>query len=190
MGQVNISKRAAKRIRTGHIWVYKSDVRELREVDAGAIVTVFDEANNFVGQAFYSDRSEIALRFLTTRGEQLDREWWRARLQACAERRANIARDTNAYRLVYSEGDLLPSLIVDVYDGSLVLQTLSQGTDRLQNEIGELLIEEFKPRSILERNDARVRELEGLELRKGIIWKASTEHSGEGVLDEIEINQH
>ena len=172
MGQVNISKRAAKRIRTGHIWVYKSDVRELREVDAGAIVTVFDDANNFVGQAFYSDRSEIALRFLTTRREQLDRDWWRARLQACAELRANIARDTNAYRLVYSEGDLLPSLIVDVYDGNFVLQTLSQGTDRLQNEIVELLIEEFKPRSILERNDARVREIEGLELRKGVLHVA------------------
>src|SRR5438270_5823049 len=135
MGQANISKRAAKRIRNRHLWVYKSDVRESREVDPGAIVAVVDEANNFVGQAFYSDRSEIAVRFLTTRREQIDREWWRARLQACAERRADIARDTNAYRLVYSEGDLLPSLIVDVYDGNLVLQTLSQGTDRLQNEI-------------------------------------------------------
>jgi 23S rRNA (cytosine1962-C5)-methyltransferase len=169
MGQAKISKRAAKRIRNGHLWVYKSDVGELREVNAGAIVTVVDEANNFVGQAFYSDRSEIALRFLTTRREQIDREWWRARLQACAERRADIAKDTNAYRLVYSEGDLLPSLIVDVYDGNFVPQTLSQGTNRLQSEIVELLIEEFRPRSILERNDARVREIEGLELRKGVL---------------------
>ena len=169
MGQANISKRAAKRIRQGHLWVYKSDIRELREVDAGAIVTVVDEANNFVGQAFYSDRSEIALRFLSTRREQIDREWWRARLQACAERRADLAKETNAFRLVYSEGDLLPSLIVDVYDGNFVLQTLSQGTDRLQDEIVELLVEEFKPRSILERNDARVREIEGLELRKGVL---------------------
>src|SRR5690349_7507674 len=111
MGQVIISKRAAKRIRRGDLWVYKSDVHELREVDAGAIVTVVDEANNLVGQAFYSDRSEITLRFLTTRREEVDREWWRARLQACADLRANIAKETNAYRLVYSEGDLLPSLI-------------------------------------------------------------------------------
>jgi len=203
MGQVNVSKRAAKRIRQGHLWVYKSDIRDLREVDAGAIVTVVDEANNFVGQAFYSDRSEIALRFLSTRREQIDREWWRAHLQACAERRADLAKETNAFRLVYSEGDLLPSLIVDVYDGNFVLQTLSQGTDRWQDEIVELLIEEFKPRSILERNDARVREIEGLELRKGIIWSVPAEQPGSparqprwggrsagGALDEIEINQH
>ena len=71
-------------------------------------------------------------------------------------------RRSNAYRLIYSEGDLLPSLIVDVYDGHYVLQALSQGTDRLQTELVELLAEaEFQPRSIIERNDARVRELEG-----------------------------
>jgi 23S rRNA (cytosine1962-C5)-methyltransferase len=206
MGHAHISNRAAKRIRKGHLWVYKSDVRELRDVEAGAIVTAVDEANNFVGQAFYSDRSEIALRFLTTRREQIDREWWRARLRACAGRRAVVARDTNAYRLVYSEGDLLPSLVVDVYDGNFVLQTLSQGTDRLQSELVELLIEEFDPRSILERNDARVREIEGLELRKGVLHVSEPRSVATGSIDsrsthdpvatapgsdtEFEINQH
>jgi 23S rRNA (cytosine1962-C5)-methyltransferase len=190
MNVVKISSRAAKRIRKGHLWVYRSDVIETRDVDGGAIATAVDEAGNLVGQAFYSDRSEIALRFITTRREQIDREWWRARLRACAERRANIAAETNAYRLVYSEGDLLSSLIVDVYDGNFVLQTLSQGTDKLQHQFVELLAEEFKPRSIIERNDARVRELEGLELRKGLNWSAPAEQSGDGALDEIEISQH
>ena len=170
MSRVKISTRGAKRIRQGHLWVYRSDIRETQEPDGGAITEVVDEANNFVGQAFYSNRSEIALRFLTTSREEIDRGWWRTRLRACAERRANIATQTNAYRLVYSEGDLLSSLIVDVYDGNFVLQTLSQGMDRLQNEIVDLLIEEFNPRSILERNDARVREIEGLELRKGVLY--------------------
>jgi 23S rRNA (cytosine1962-C5)-methyltransferase len=203
MGHVHISNRAAKRIRNGHLWVYQSDLRELCDVEAGAIMTAVDEANNFVGQAFYSDRSEIALRFLSTGREQIDREWWRARLRACAERRADIVRDTDAYRLVYSEGDVLPSLIVDVYAGNFVLQTLSQGTNRVQSELVELVIEEFNPRSILERNDARVREIEGLELRKGVLWTAPAEppgsparqprwgdRSGDGALDEFEINQH
>lgn len=190
MSQVNISNRAAKRTRRGHLWVYRSDLIETGDAAAGAIVSVVDEANNFVGQAFYSDRSEIALRFLTPRREAIDQDWWRTRLRACAERRRNIAAETNAYRLVYSEGDLLSSLIVDVYDGNFVLQTLSQGTDRLQDEFVELLIEEFKPRSIIQRNDARVREIEGLELRKGLIWSAPAEQSGDGALDEIEINQH
>ncbi len=186
---MKISTRGAKRIREGHLWVYRSDIREAQEVDGGAITEVVDDANNFVGLAFYSDRSEIALRFLTTRREDVGRDWWRSRLRACAERRSHIAGETNAYRLVYSEGDLLSSLIVDVYDGNLVLQALSQGTDRLQTQIVDLLIEEFKPGSILERNDARVREIEGLELRKGLIWRAP-EQSRDAALDEIEINQH
>lgn len=182
MSEVTISNRGAKRIRKGHLWVYRSDVREPVEAEAGSITKVVDETGNLVGQAFYSAASEIALRFLTTRSEAIDRDWWLSRLRGCAERRAPIAIETNAYRLVYSEGDLLPSLIVDVYDGHYVLQTLSQGSDRVQSEIVELLAAEFQPRSILERNDARVRELEGLESRNGIVYGDAPA--------EIEINQH
>lgn len=202
MTEVIVSSRGAKRIRQGHLWVYRSDVRESRDAEAGSIVTALDEAGNFVGQAFYSDASEITLRFLTAGREPIDRDWWRTRLRACAARRAAIAQETNAYRLVYSEGDLLTSLIVDVYDGHYVLQALSQGSDRLQKELVELLVEEFQPRSISERNDARVRELEGLELRNGIIWSAPAEagvpsgaappgwqRCADGAF-EIEINQH
>ena len=182
MDQVKITARGAKRIRKGHLWVYRSDVRRASDTSGGAVVRVVDEAGNFVGLAFYSNASEIALRFLTTSDEAIDREWWRARLRQCAERRAAIAVETNAYRLVYSEGDLLPSLIVDSYDDVLVIQALSQGTDRLQSTLVELLIEEFKPRAIVERNDARVRELEGLERRTGTLYGEASA--------EIEINQH
>jgi 23S rRNA (cytosine1962-C5)-methyltransferase len=181
MDQVTINTRGAKRIRQGHLWVYRSDVGAADDA-GGAIVRVIDQTGNFVGQAFYSDRSEIALRFLTTSEEIIDHEWWRARLKQCAQRRAQIAGETSAYRLVYSEGDLLSSLIVDVYSDVLVIQTLSQGSDRLQNTLVELLVDEFKPRTIVERNDARVRELEGLERRTGVLY-------GEA-LAEIEINQH
>src|SRR5438874_4712418 len=170
MASVKISTRGAKRIRLGHLWVYRSDIRDADEAEAGAIVRVVDDARNFVGQAFYSDRSQIALRFLTTRGDVIDREWWRGRLHACVEWRAAIVKQTNAYRLVYSEGDLLSSLIIDVYDGHYVLQTLSQGADRMQDQLLHLLIDEFQPRSIIELNDARVRQLEGLELRSGVLY--------------------
>jgi 23S rRNA (cytosine1962-C5)-methyltransferase len=180
--QIKISTRGAKRIRQGHLWVYRSDVRDASESPGGATVRVVDETGNFVGQAFYSDRSEIALRFLTTQDQTIDREWWRGRLRQCAERRAGIARETNAYRLVYSEGDLLPSLIVDVYDNVMVLQTLSQGTEKIKGMLVELLTEEFAPRAVIERNEARVREFEGLELRSGLLY-------GDAV-DEVEINQH
>ena len=182
MATIGISTRGAKRIRQGHLWVFRSDLRHASDASAGAIVEVVDEANNFVGQAFYSDRSEIALRFLSTRKEKIDRQWWRARLRACADRRGSLSRETNAYRLVYSEGDLLPSIIVDVYDGHYVLQTLSQGSDCVKSELIELLIEEFKPRSIIELNEARVRQIEGLESRRAVVYG---EHS-----PEIDILQH
>ena len=182
MASVRISRRGAKRIRNGHLWVYRSDVREADDAAAGQIVRGVDEAGNAVGQAFYSDRSEIALRFLTTSEETIDREWWRVRLRRSAARRAQVAQETNAYRLVYSEGDLLPSLIVDTYDDVLVMQTLSQGTEQLKSTLTELLVEEFTPRTIVERNDARVRELEGLDRRTATLY-------GEA-LEEIEINQH
>ena len=182
MSQVKISTRGAKRIRQGHLWVYRSDIRDAGEAEGGAVVRVVDDAGNLVGQSFYSDQSEIALRFLSTNEDAIDREWWRRRLQRCLEARAAIARETNAYRLVFSEGDLLPSLIVDVYDEVLVLQTLSQGTEKLKSMLTELLREEFNPRAVVERNDARVRQFEGLALQSGLL-------DGEAA-DEIEINQH
>jgi 23S rRNA (cytosine1962-C5)-methyltransferase len=182
MASVKISRRGAKRIRNGHLWVYRSDVREADDAVAGEIVRVVDEAGNAVGQAFYSDRSEIALRFLVTGEETIDREWWRARLRQSAARRAQVAGETNAYRLVYSEGDLLPSLIVDTYDDVFVMQTLSQGTEQLKSILAELLVEEFAPRTIVERNDARVRELEGLDRRTATLYGEAPE--------EIEVNQH
>ena len=181
MATVKVSNRGAKRVRQGHLWIYRSDVRDAGEAAAGAIVEVVDEASNFVGQAFYSDASEIALRFLTTAKTEIDRDWWRTRLINCAARRAAIKQQTNAYRLVYSEGDLLPSIIVDVYDRHYVLQTLSQGSNRIQDELIELLVEEFQPASVFELNDARVRQLEGLELRSGVVY-------GEA-LAEIEVDQ-
>lgn len=167
---VIITQRGAERARAGHLWIYRSDVKSARSVSGGAVVTVRDERNRFVGRALYSQRSEISLRLLTTTDETVDREWWRARLRAAAQRRAGIRAETNAYRLVYSEGDLLPSLIVDVYDDVFVLQTLSQGTEALKELFVELLCEEFSPRAVVERNDVRVRELEGLELRAGLLY--------------------
>jgi len=181
MATVKISNRGAQRIRRGHLWVYRSDLRDPQEAEAGAIVDAIDEAANFVGRAFYSDSSEIALRFLTTRDEPIDRDWWRTRLRNCAQRRAQIANETNAYRLVYSEADLLSSIIIDVYDGHFILQTLSQGSDRIQTELVELLVEEFGPKSITELNDARVRQLEALELRAATIYGEAPQ--------EIEVNQ-
>jgi 23S rRNA (cytosine1962-C5)-methyltransferase len=118
---VTIKQKGAERARAGHLWIYRSDVSDAGQTAGGAVVRVVDERGRFVGQALWSDRSEISLRLLTLRDEPIDREWWRTRLRAAAARRAGLASVANAYRLVYSEGDLLPSLIVDVYRDVLVL---------------------------------------------------------------------
>ena len=180
MKTARVNKRGATRVRQGHLWIYKSDVVEV-DADRGSIVFVTDEGGNFIGQAFYSDASQIALRFLTLGKEEIDREWWRQRIRQCNARR-QLPADTNAFRLIYSEGDLLPSLIVDRYADVLVLQTLSQGTESVKSLISELLIEEFSPRAIIERNDARVRQLEGLPLVATTLFGSAPE--------EFEILQH
>src|SRR2546423_5584024 len=179
---VTITRRGAERVRGGHLWVYRSDVRGAAGARGGSVVAVREESGRFVGQALYSDRSEIALRVVTTKGEAGGREWWRERLRASAQRRAGLEREADAFRLVYSEGDLLPSLIVDRYADVLVLQTLSQGTESLKATLVELLVEEFAPRAIVERNDVRVRSLEGLPLQTGVLYGDAPE--------ELEVVQH
>lgn len=180
MNSVKVNKRGANRVRQGHLWIYQSDVVEVA-AQAGSVVTVKDERGNFVGQALFSDSSQIALRFLTQTNEEIDRDWWRRRIVEAAGRR-NISAETNAYRLIYSEGDLLPSLIVDRYADVFVLQTLSQGSDAVKPLLIEILVEEFNPRAVIERNDVRVRSLEGLPLIAATVYGDAPA--------ELEILQH
>jgi 23S rRNA (cytosine1962-C5)-methyltransferase len=182
MKSVTVTKRGAGRVRAGHLWIYRSDVLQTSGAEGGSVVSVRDEHENFVGQALFSNASEISLRLLTQTNEEIDRDWWRERIREAARRRENITSETNAYRLVYAEGDLLPSLIIDRYDDVLVLQTLSQGTEAIKSMLVELLLQEFAPRAVIERNDVRVRELEGLEMVAGTIYGESPK--------ELEIAQH
>lgn len=170
MNTITVTKRGADRIRGGHLWIYRSDIISAEEAKGGSIVIVRDQNRNFVGQALFSDTSQIALRFLTQTEEIIDRDWWRRRIVDAASRRKRITSDTNAYRVVYSEGDLLPSLIIDRYNDVLVLQTLSQGTDAIKSLLVELLTEQFGPLAIIERNDVRVRQHEGLPMIAGTLY--------------------
>ena len=184
MNTVTVNKRGADRIRSGHLWIYRSDVVHTDEAAGGSIVVVRDQKRNFVGQAFFSDSSQIALRFLSQTEEPIDHEWWRRRILDAANRRSNIAPNANAYRLVYTEGDLLSSIIIDRYDEVLVLQTLSQGSDAVRPLLVELLAELFTPRAIIERNDVRVRQHEGLEMVAGTLYGEAPDEF-EIVQDEV-----
>jgi 23S rRNA (cytosine1962-C5)-methyltransferase len=160
-GSVVISTRGVERLRSGHPWVYRSDVRSA-QAEAGAIVRVADERGRFHGRAFYSDKSQIAVRLLTRENVPVDRAFFAERLRRAAAYRQTVVENTDAYRLVHGEADLLPSIVIDRYGDYLVVQTLSQASERQKDLIVEILVELFSPLGILERNDPKVRLLEGL----------------------------
>jgi 23S rRNA (cytosine1962-C5)-methyltransferase len=165
----SIARRGEERIRRGHPWIYKSDVTRI-DAAGGTIVRVLDGRERTLGYALYSDRSEIALRMFTRGSEAPDLGTWRARLEQALAFRHTLRIDATAYRLVHGEADLLPGLVVDRYGNYLVLQALSQATDRLLPEITRLLVEVAAPAGILARNDPRVRLLEGLEQRVEVLY--------------------
>lgn len=167
--EVKITSRAIDRIVSGHPWIYRSDVKETEGVEPGAVVRLRDRKNHFWGQALYSSRSQITLRLLTREEREFDRALLTGRILEAAAFRAQIAAGAQTYRVVSSEGDLLPSLIIDRYADCFVLQTLSQGMERLKKDIVEILQEYFRPRAIVERNEAAVRALEGLPEQKGVL---------------------
>jgi 23S rRNA (cytosine1962-C5)-methyltransferase len=165
---VVISARGIERLRSGHLWVYRSDVRSAQS-EAGAVVRITDERGRFHGRAFYSDKSQIAVRLLTRADVAIDRAFFTARIRDAAAYRKIVVENTDAFRLVYGEADHLPSLVVDRYGDYLVMQTLSQTTDRLKDLFVQILVELFSPKGVLERNDPKVRLLEGLEQRVGVL---------------------
>lgn len=160
---VTISQKAVERLLAGHPWIYRSDVAAAASLTGGEVVRVTDERARFLGRAFYSSRSQIALRLITREDVPIDEIFLRQRLRCAAVYRQQICAGSTAYRLFYGESDGIPSLIVDRYGEYLVLQTLSQATDALKDTFVRLLVEEFKPRAVVERNDPKVRYLEGLE---------------------------
>jgi 23S rRNA (cytosine1962-C5)-methyltransferase len=164
-----------------HRWIYRSDVTDHSGAEAGNLVRVMDSHERVLGCALYSSRSQIALRMIAFEDVEIDRGFWLSRLASAERLREQVVRGTTAYRLVYGESDLLPSLIIDRYNDCFVIQTLSQGMDALKQMWVELLAERYTPRAIIERNEARVRDLEGLPRTTGVVYGSDP---GEFVVEE------
>ncbi len=165
---ITISQRGEERLKNGHSWIYRSDITG-GSASPGAVVRVAGPRGRLLAMALFSDRSQITLRILTQRDVSVDRAFWRGRLERAIRFREQLAIDATAYRLVHGEGDLIPSFVVDRYGDYLVMQSLSQGTDRLQTQFAEILSELLQPAGILARNDPRVRLLECLEQRVDVL---------------------
>ncbi len=157
-----VSRRGEDRIRGGHPWIYRSDVASVT-AEPGDVVSVVAANRRPLGEAFFSDRSQITLRMVSLGDTRFGDDGWRSRIGQAASFRESLGIDATAYRVVHGEADGLPSLIVDRYGDWLVLQALSQATDRHLPQIVAALTEQFSPRGILARNDPKVRVLEGLE---------------------------
>jgi len=167
-GRVTVSRRGADRIRRGHLWVYQSDLLKT-DAPPGAIVSVLDERGPVIGKAFFSSKSQIALRLLARGNAVINEQFLKTRFDDADRLRERLGVDPMLSRRIYSEGDLVPGLIVDRYEDRLVVQSLIQGTDAIQSTITDILTARYQPRSILLRNDSRVRELEGLPLEQEVL---------------------
>src|SRR6202163_4044630 len=176
---VKLSARGVRRLQGRHPWVYRSDVLEANGVPPGALVRVLDQRGKFLGTALYSSSSQIAIRMIS-HGSVADLPALVAeRIRAAIAYRKKLVSNSDAYRIVFSEGDFLPGLVVDRYNDVLCLQILTQAMDAEPVRAAALqtLKEELQPAGIVERVDARIRELEQLPpLQSRLLWgeKSST----------------
>src|ERR1700719_735993 len=184
---VTISRRGVERLRAGHGWGYRSDIVEAKDVPAGALVTVAEERGGrarpphtrLLGTALYSTASQIALRMISTHSVRDLGQLFGERIREAIAYRERFVENTNAYRVIFSEGDFLPGLIVDRYNDILSMQVLTQAMDA--EHIREVVISELKeklqPAAMLEKVDARVRQLEQLPGKEsGLVY----EDAGQG----------
>lgn len=167
--EIKITSRAVDRIASGHPWIYRGDIMPQAGAPAGAVVRLTDRRGRFWGQALYSDRSQIALRMLTREERPFDRKFLEELILEAAAYRERIIGGAQAYRVVSSEGDGLPSLVIDRYADCFAVQTLSQGMERFKQDVVDILVERFAARAVVERNDTPVRKLEGLDESKGLL---------------------
>jgi 23S rRNA (cytosine1962-C5)-methyltransferase len=184
--KIIVSLRGATRLKSGHPWVYRSDIGPTDGIPPGTLVSVADPKGRPLGTALYSSSSQIAIRLLAAGPIENFADLLRDRIRQAIAYRKLVVSNTDAYRIVFSEGDFLPGLIVDRYNDLLSIQILTQGMD---SELArEAIISEFSqqlgPAAIIERVDPRVRELEQLPPRASSLvagTQASTVFTMNGV---------
>ena len=161
----------------GHPWVFANEVDTIQgNYSPGDIVEVRDKRDGLAGLGYINPQSAILVRILSREDVEIDKAFFRARLEAAVEYRkaifgvsGKIGESEKGFRLVFSEADFLPGLIVDIFGGIMVFQTLTLGIDRWKETIVDILLDIVAPKGIYERNDAPVRELEGLGPKSGYV---------------------
>ena len=169
MTKIILKRKIALRIFNGHPWVFGNEVEKIIGTpEAGEIVDVYYTDDKFCGRGYYNAKSQIVVRLLTRKKEEINEQFFFDKIKQAWEYRQKIGYTENC-RLVFGEADEMPALIIDKFNDYFVIQTLSFGMDMFKPFIVNALNTIFKPKGIYERNDVPVRELEGLQQQKGFL---------------------
>ena len=170
MGRVQLKKKIAQRIAQGHPWVFANEIEKVDDnPDAGDIVDVYFADGKFAGKGYFNPQSQIMVRILSAdKNATINEEFFLNKIRQCWQYRQKLGYTENC-RLVFGEADGLPQLIIDKFNDYFVIQTLALGIDKWKPALVNALETVFSPKGIFERNDVPVRELEGLEQKKGFL---------------------
>ncbi len=168
--KVYLNKGEEKRLLEGHPWVFNNEVNRFEgNIKSGAICEVYSFNDRYIGKGFFNSSSKIIVRLLTKKNEDIDEKFFREKIEKAWNYRQSLGLINNC-RVIFSEADFIPGLIVDKYGDILCIQILSLGIEVRKEMITNLLIDIIKPLGIYERSDVSVRKKEGLEERKGIVY--------------------
>jgi 23S rRNA (cytosine1962-C5)-methyltransferase len=174
MIQVNLAKGKEKPVKHHHSWVFSGAIAKvIGQANNGDIVRVNDNNGQFLAYGYYNQASKITVRLLSwSETETIDKDWWFQKIKKSIERRKEGIdfNSTDSYRLIFSEADELPGLIVDKFQDYLVCQFLTLGIDQRKQIIIDALVEILKPKGIYERSDAAARTLEGIAVSNGLLY--------------------
>ena len=170
MKNVTITKSASYKLKSFFCWVYQNELVNPTDVADGEIIDVLSHNGEFLGRGYINQKSKISVRILTFEQREINQEFFTARLQQALKKRTNITNTSDAYRVVHSEADFLPGLIVDWYNGYAAIQINTLGMECFRKEILQSLIEVLNPKGIFDKSDIKVRAKEGIETLNGVIY--------------------
>ncbi|CDE22340.1 putative uncharacterized protein [Acidiphilium sp. CAG:727] len=170
MYTVTLKRNEEKKVLNGYPWIFANEVQKIEGKDKqGSVAEVKAFDGRYVGKGFINHHSKIIVRMLTTKSEEINKDFFEERIKIADEGRRELGYNDN-YRVVFGESDNLPGLIVDKYGDKLSVQFLSLGMEVVKNDVIDILVKRFAPSTIYERSDVAIREKEGLPLKKGVIY--------------------
>lgn len=170
MYTVTLKRNEEKKVLNGYPWIFANEVQKIEGKDKqGSVAEVKAFDGRYVGKGFINHHSKIIVRMLTTKSEEINKDFFAEKIKIADEGRRELGYNDN-YRVVFGESDNLPGLIVDKYGDKLSVQFLSLGMEVIKNDIVDILVKRFAPSAIYERSDVAIREKEGLPLKKGVIY--------------------